>query len=304
MHKIIYSILPVLLLFTFVKGYSQTEKNQDTLDPCLFNSIETPSYVTFGKGYSNLGPLLYEANISPNLKINPEQLPNFGFVFIPQILIRMYDQFSHPVRTPSYMPRGTVYYHFDNKININNQFVFLTLGHHSNGQDGLLYESDSVTINTKDGSFATNYLAAGYEYFSNNQNNFKPVNGLCLTTMLHKIHDTDVRYLYGKLRFKADLKSTYQFKHEFRNIITNTKERPMLTGMLHLEWIALDKGGDKPFDLDRLILNYTLSYQPAFISDLEVFARIYYGQDYYNINFERKLQAFQVGLSIRDFSFR
>jgi len=72
---------------------------------------------------------------------------------------------------------------------------------------------------------------------------------------------------------------------------------------MHLGWIALEMIDAKPFDLKRLIFSYTLSYQPAIINNVALFARFYYGQDYYNINFERTLTTFQFGLSIRNFSF-
>ncbi|HNW52406.1 MAG TPA: hypothetical protein PKH79_15090 [Prolixibacteraceae bacterium] len=302
MNKLFYSILPLLLLFTFQKGFCQTTESKGAQNLDRFTSMEIPSHILVGEGITNMGHLLYEANIAPTFKMSPQQLPDLGFVFIPQIDIRMYNQFSHPIRTPSYMPRGIAYYHFNKSGN--DQFVFLTLGHHSNGQDGSLYESDSVTINTRDGSFSTNYLSVSYEIFTDNTNHFRPFDGLRLSAALHSIKDVNVRYMYGRLRFNADLKSTYQFKHQIRNIITNTKQSPQITSMLRLGWIGLDMDHANAFDIDRLILNYTLSFQPAIISDLEIFVRYYYGQDYYNINFERKLNALQFGFSLKNISFR
>jgi hypothetical protein len=107
----------------------------------------------------------------------------------PMVRLRMFDETSSPVRTPSYMPKATIQLaRFRNlslatdrdapefKGPIEMWLVdAIPFGHHSNGQDGCLFveearnaEGDCVevvptdvkTVNKKDGSFSTNYIEA------------------------------------------------------------------------------------------------------------------------------------------------
>jgi hypothetical protein len=304
MKKIAYSIFTFLIFFTAIKGTAQTIRISESPYLQKFTSVETPSYITYHGGIGNYEKLVYEANISPEFRSSFDKFPNLGFVFTGQMLIRMFDTYSHPVRTPSYMPRGTLFYHLDKPNFQKDQFVFITVGHHSNGQDGLLFQSDSVTVNLKDGSFATNYISVGFEQYSNSQNDFDPFNCFRFTSTYHIIKYPDLRSMYGRLRFSGDLRSTYELPFEIKNLLNSKKTKPKFTGLLHLEWIALNLEEVKPVDIKRLIVNYTISFQPAIINNVELFARVYYGQDYYNINFERTLKVFQFGVSFRDLYFR
>jgi hypothetical protein len=302
MQRKFFTILLFVIFFT-VRGYSQTFQFNEASFPKLFSNIETPSYITLGQGLGNIEPLVYEANFSPEFRLSVKQFEHFGVVFTPQMIIRMYDQYSHPVRTPSYMPRGTLFYHFEDGKLANDQFVYFTLGHHSNGQDGNLFQSDSVTLNKINGSFASNYLSGGYEILTKTKGAFNPINTLRFTSTYYLIKNETLRNMYGALRFFGDVESTYSFPKERSNIFKGYKAKSKLIGVMHLGWIALDMIDAKPIDLKRLIFSYTLSYQPGFFNDVAVFARFYYGQDYYNINFDRTLTNLQFGFSIRNFSF-
>lgn len=305
MQKIFRAIFLILILFLSVRSFSQTVATAESPYQYRFTTLEQPSYITIGEGFGNIEPLVYEVSFAPTFYLGVKQLPDWGFVFIPQILLRMYDQYSHPVRTPSYMPRGTLFYHFANaQTNKNDRFVFLTVGHHSNGQDGSFFQADSTTINTHDGSFASNYVAAGYEFVSENKRSFTPVNALRLTSAYYFIVNPTIRNMYGRLRLLADMESTLILPNEMKNIFSGTASRSKLSGTMQLGWIGLEMIDAKPFDFKRLIFNYTLSYQPAFINDVSLFTRFYYGQDYYNINLGRTLTTLQFGFSFRNFSFR
>ena len=108
----------------------------------------------------------------------------------PMVKLRMFDQTSNPVRTPSYMPKGTFQLaRFQNvskstdpdSDEFNEGPVAMWLidtipfGHHSNGQDGCLFTSEArnaegecvevatsatKTVNKENGSFSTNYIEA------------------------------------------------------------------------------------------------------------------------------------------------
>ncbi|PKP10427.1 MAG: hypothetical protein CVU09_07190 [Bacteroidetes bacterium HGW-Bacteroidetes-4] len=74
----------------------------------------------------------------------------------------MYNQDSYPVRTPSFMPRATFFYQFlDKESGKRDLFTYSSIMHHSNGQKGSFYNSDSTSINTLSGSFSSNWVEAG-----------------------------------------------------------------------------------------------------------------------------------------------
>lgn len=112
----------------------------------------------------------------------------------PLVRLRMFDETSSPVRTPSYMPKGNVQFvrmrnlsraDKDDEAELYKGPVEMWLidaipfGHHSNGQNGCLFTQQSrdaedecvnvagtspLTINKTDGSFSTNYIELGIFY--------------------------------------------------------------------------------------------------------------------------------------------
>ena len=81
-------------------------------------------------------------------------------VVTPQVIIRMYQEESFPVRTPSYIPQITAYYLLSPKTEVNRLSLFGKLAHHSNGQDGDFF-LENGDINLLSGNFATNYYELG-----------------------------------------------------------------------------------------------------------------------------------------------
>jgi hypothetical protein len=108
----------------------------------------------------------------------------WSVVGVPMVKLRMFvNDPSAPVRTPSYMPKGTgQIFLFKPRPNRVDLLAFqATLGHHSNGQDGCLFANQSTTAsgecapvppadktyvepNRRDGSFSTNYLHIGARF--------------------------------------------------------------------------------------------------------------------------------------------
>jgi len=66
------------------------------------------SYITFPTDIGNIEPLWFEGNVIPNFYLRQSQNSRLMGVLTPQIIIRMYQEESFPVRTPSYMPQLTV----------------------------------------------------------------------------------------------------------------------------------------------------------------------------------------------------
>jgi hypothetical protein len=122
----------------------------------------------------------------------PEKRSEFRYAWsivgVPMVRLRMFiNDTSAPVRTPSFMPKGT-FQNFWFKLGINDRLNVLnaqvTIGHHSNGQDGCLYVGQTRdenqadrpctpevpvdrsfrTLNRDDGSFSTNYMQFGFRF--------------------------------------------------------------------------------------------------------------------------------------------
>ncbi|NQU52197.1 MAG: hypothetical protein HQ522_06615 [Bacteroidetes bacterium] len=123
----------------------------------------TNNYITIPIDIGNLAPLLYEANIVPIFFIRKRKNARLMGVLTPQVIIRMYQKESFPVRTPSYIPQITIYYALTAHPVSYQYTLFGRFTHHSNGQEGDFYLPDS-NINLILGNFATNFVQTGLIY--------------------------------------------------------------------------------------------------------------------------------------------
>ena len=119
------------------------------------------SYITFLEGVGKIEDLWFEANLIPSFYIRKSKDSRLLGVLTSQVILRMYQEESFPVRTPSYMPQITVYYSLYNRNKYESINLFGRLAHHSNGQQGDFHLDDG-NINYKSGNFSTNYFEAGF----------------------------------------------------------------------------------------------------------------------------------------------
>ena len=118
------------------------------------------SYVTFPTDIGNIEPLWFEVNIVPNFYLRESKNSRLMAVLTPQIILRMYQERSYPVRTPSYIPQVTLYYMLNGGEDGTKFSLFGRYAHHSNGQDGDFF-LENGEVNVKSGDFSTNYLESG-----------------------------------------------------------------------------------------------------------------------------------------------
>ena len=167
-----------VLCLSLWSGYAQTiSSNADTLSYQKFltmmNANRDQSYLTFGNGFGNLEPLIFEAKFSPSYFVT-KQNRNWALTLNPQVQLRMLNKKSVPVRTPSYRAYLTFYHAVDfwkraffKKLFYEDALWFASVAHHSNGQGGTFYVEDSTNvINTDGGSFSTNFLQVGVASYS------------------------------------------------------------------------------------------------------------------------------------------
>ena len=104
-------ILFLLITFLSISVFGQVEQSAPRIGLPLISQVnQGNSYITFPTDIGNIEPLVFEGNVIPNFYLRRSMNSRLMGVLTPQIIIRMYQEDSFPVRTPSYMPQITIYY--------------------------------------------------------------------------------------------------------------------------------------------------------------------------------------------------
>jgi hypothetical protein len=162
------ALLILLAPGTMVSQELSRRQFDEFTDLDMLKSAHEKSYLFPGGGFGLQDRVLFEANIAPHL-VYPWEISGAGHFAVditPKFVVRMFQEDSNPVRTPSYMPRGTLYYWWrshDDWQNTDDNFtaLFLTLSHHSNGQPPSSFFNPDGSINHIDGDFSTNFVELG-----------------------------------------------------------------------------------------------------------------------------------------------
>lgn len=252
------------------------------------------SYVTFPFDIGNLEPLIFEANVSPNFKIRERKDSRLMAVLTPQIIIRMFDEYSYPVKTPSYMPQIAFYFLTGNKKATSKLTLFGKIAHHSNGQDGNFY-TENGDVNLQSGNFATNYVELGFlkSSYSNQLNAFKFIKSSIeihpKKWMLEELQGqySGLRWHNTFLAYKLPMKS---------NLIKSKEQRANFSVKAETTWMFDKINNWNAFNLNRLNASLIVYYHPKFLEDLGFFVQLYHGRDYYNIYFQHQISTIRFGI--------
>lgn len=284
----------ILFLFLCSSYFVFSQKDIDTIPQLDLYKIalinKSDSYITFPTDIGNIEPLLFEANVNPSFVIRERNDSKLMAVLTAQIIIRMYNEESYPVRTPSYIPQVSFYYEANKKEALNYLVLFGKIAHHSNGQDGDFYNEDS-SINLQSGNFATNFFEVGFlkTAYSNRLKAIKTIKSSI------EIHPKSwmLQELKGEFSGLRWHNSFTSFKFPLNN-----DENDRANFSLKAEtMLLLDNFNDLDiFDLDRINANLTFYYHPKFLQDIGLFIQIYHGYDYYNIYFKRRLSIIRFGI--------
>jgi len=252
---------------------------------------QTDSYITFPLDIGNIEPLMFEANVNPSFIIRERQDSKLMAVLTPQIVIRMYNEESYPVRTPSYIPQVSFYY-LAKQNNINNTLsIFGKIAHHSNGQDGSFYNEDG-SINLLTGNFATNYFELGIlkSSYSSRLNAIKVLKSSIevhpKSWMLEELEGS-----YSGLRWHNSFTA---FKIPLGN--GKSSQRPHFSLKLETNLMLDQYNNLDLFESDRINAGVTIYYHPQFLEDIGFFVQFYHGMDYYNIYFQPQLDVIRFGI--------
>lgn len=124
--------------------------------------------------YTDLGSdkkgYILSADIAPQFFIGGERM-RFAIALTPRYKVRIFrdnkaaGDSSLPVRTPSFMPGGTVFIPIGlgdvDNVYRSMKYISISFFHHSNGQDQPTFKSPGV-FNYATGNFSTNYVEIGY----------------------------------------------------------------------------------------------------------------------------------------------
>jgi len=290
----------IIFLFLFFLStclYSQSTKNSvsniNLKQIALVN--QTDSYVTFFD-IGNLEPLIFEANISPSFVIRERKDSRLMGVLTAQIIIRMYNEESLPVRTPSYIPQVTAYYSIGDQLNKN--VVFGRIAHHSNGQDGD-FDDENGDINVSSGNFSTNFFELGFIHTSIS----KKYNNVKFYQSSFEIHPKswmaeELRGLYSPVRWHNSFTA---FKIPLGK--SDNEKKASISLKLDTIWMFGDINQWNIFDSNRFNGSLTFYYHPNFLEDIGFFVNFYHGLDYYNIYFQHQISVIRFGIMTDILSF-
>ncbi len=293
---------PFIFLFLFLlipaKPYAQ-ENRLENVDLALIAQVnQGNSYITFPFEIGNMEPLIFEANLIPDFILRESKSSRLIGVITPQIIIRMYNEYSYPVRTPSYIPQLTTYYQIGNKKMDELLTVYGRLGHHSNGQDDPLILEDG-SINHKSGDFATNFIETGLIVTSFNRKTnavrfFKAGFEYHPENSVHR----ELKGIYSRHRLNfsfAAFKLPPEEKHQ--------KEKARFSLDIKTNFLLGYMGGENDFFHDRLQTRITFSYYPSFLQEIGFFVEFYHGKDYYNVYYDITRNFLRFGLMTNKLRF-
>ncbi len=291
MQKNLLSFL--LILFFTAHFFAQSTKGSihqvDLAKIALVN--QSDSYVTLPFDIGNLEPLIFEANISPSFIIRKRKDSRLMGVLTAQIIIRMYDEESLPVRTPSYIPQITAYYLLNDKRALNKHAIFVKFAHHSNGQEGDFY-NENGDINLISGNFSTNFMEFGY-IFNNHSAKFNAEKFFKTSLEIHPQNwmFEEIRRMYSGFRWHNTFSA---FKIP---IGTSDTEKSAQISLKLETMIMLDAiNGWNTFDSKRFNGSLTFYYHPKFLEEIGFFVQYYHGMDYYNIYFMHQIDVLRIGI--------
>jgi hypothetical protein len=294
--------------------------------------------------------LVFEAQIAPDIRI----VDNFGTA-LPRVLendrprvfaysvfgtfltrLRMFDEASNPVRTPSYMPKATIQLAWmKNRSTADpddgEKFLkgpiemwlasVIPFGHHSNGQNGCLFREQvridgdcqpefpaavgPDDVNRENGSFSTNYIRFGVEYRRLFPDGDDPVDIRAITRREWGIGGSvelnPSGYIGGSI--SDTLKPLYgPTRYRVTADIAVANWRAPIPGIDRINCGRAWAEAAATFiqgaaDSVDNVLAFEAACLPAGWGGAGLFVRYYRGQDYYNAGFLENINRVQFGVT-------
>jgi hypothetical protein len=292
MKKLIIPLLIVILTNSIV-GIGQTSDSIPQIGITVISQVnQGNSYITFPTDIGNLEPLWFEGNLIPNFYLRQSKNSRLVGVITPQVIIRMYQEESYPVRSPSYIPQLTIYYSLIETGKYKNISLFSRIAHHSNGQEGSFY-LDNGDINTKSGDFSTNFFEEGITKTNFN----KRFNAFQFFKSSLEVHpqswsSDELAGIYSTVRWH----NAFSIFKLYDRSIDPYQQHAGISVKGEAIWMFGAFNGWKGTSLNRLNLNFTFYYHPHFLEDIGLFINYYHGLDYYNMSFNHQIDVLRFGI--------
>ena len=293
-----------ILLFMLLLSGAHAQNKTDTIPHLDLAKIahinQSDSYITFPTDIGNIEPLMFEANINPNFIVRQRADSKLMMVLTPQITIRMFNEASYPVKTPSYIPQLSMYYLFGYPKLMHHTTLFARIAHHSNGQDGTFYmqnvlsEVEETQVNLRSGNFATNFFQIGFIDTSYGSH----TNAVKFFKSSLEIHPKswmldELKGQYSGLRWHN---SFFAYKLPMDRDFFSRKRKANFSVKFETTWMFDQINDWSTFDAKRFSGEFTFYYHPKFLEDIGFFIKLYHGLDYYNIYFQHQLDMIRFGL--------
>lgn len=227
-----------------------------------------------------------------------------AFAIIPDFTVRVRNEFSAGVRTPSYRLGGALYARL-NANPENYQYGELAFTHHSNGQDQDALNTDG-TVNTLTGNFNANYLTASYRFghltetdADESYYSFNHRIGLQWYKFFRYEPALDLGFGFTRILYNFSWRKYGQIERNARNKPKVKTEKE--TWRLNTEVsYAVNKIPAKNLAnlQKRLNAEINFNYSLQFMNNVFLMAAVgYYGEDNYNIYFQDHYGYLRFGLS-------
>ena len=214
----------------------------------------------------------------------------FAFALIPDFTVKVIDERSAGVRTPSLKLCGMFYYQINDNLD-RYKYASLRFTHHSNGQDGEAINEDG-SLNTRTGNFSTNYLTASY-HFGNTKSisadksyKFNHEAGFEWHRWFDYEKALENDYGFTRLNYTFSLRRQANNRENWR---WNSGLSYAINSMTEYKLPAIKK---------RLNAESSFHYSFPFMQKAYVMAAVgYYGEDPYNIYYRNKYSYVRFGVS-------
>jgi len=285
-------IIVILCALTFPIFAQENNANHSVGLAEISQANQGNSFITFPTDIGNIEPLWFEGNLIPNFHLRKSKNSRLMGVLTPQIIIRMFQERSNPVRTPSYLPQITLYFLLNNTESLHKISLFGRIAHHSNGQEGQFFLPDS-SINLKSGSFSTNFYQVGV-LFTNFSNRFKAHQFFKTSFEMHPKTWTDDELdgIFSPYRWHTAF-SIFKIPEKKDE---GTKKKADISIKGETTWMFGNVYDWQNFSLNRLNLTLTMYWHPKCMEDVGLFVQYYHGSDYYNIYFSHRVNIVRFGL--------
>lgn len=295
-----YFFLINMLLIPTLVGLGQEIVSTSKIGLNIISQVnQGSSYISFPTDIGNIQPLWFEGNIIPNFYLRQSQNSRLMGVLTAQIIIRMYQEDSFPIYTPSYIPQVTIYYSLDNYSKLKNSSLFWRFAHHSNGQEGNFF-LDNGEINLKTGNFSTNFVEFGIlKTHFNKRFNAHQFFKTSIEVHPESWSSDELKRKYSTVRWHNALSIFKLAANEYQN----DKKKANISLKGESTWMFGSINNWHGISFDRLNLSLTFYYHPQFMEDIGLFVQYYHGMDYYNIYFNQKLDIIRFGLMTEKLRF-